>query len=86
MCDSLPQIQRHIFAFYKNLFGSKSITNVRLMDNFWDEPFYTSHNDSQTLELLFTEQELRKAILSLMHQEPLALMGLAFYSTNIFLI
>jgi hypothetical protein len=84
--DSLPQIQSHIFKFYRALFGQVGNKQASTQDNFWDDQFKIGLSDQLLLEQPFTKKNLGRLYLDLKLREPLDLMGLVSYFINIFLI
>jgi hypothetical protein len=82
MCDYLPQIQ----DFYVGLFGVDESKCASLQSNFWDPLYCVSVEDILLLEAPFTESEMRKTILILMHLGHQAQMDLVLFFTNISLI
>jgi hypothetical protein len=60
--DSLPQIQSHIFKFYRALFGQVGNKQASTQDNFWDDQFKIGLSDQLLLEQPFTKKKLREAV------------------------
>jgi hypothetical protein len=56
---SLSDIQKHIFDFYKSLFGSKGNKVARLDNQFWEDKYLLSDLNRQILSKPFTEEELK---------------------------
>jgi Reverse transcriptase (RNA-dependent DNA polymerase) len=59
---SLSDIQKHIFHFYKSLFGSKGNKVAKLDNQFWKDKYLLSDLDRQILSKPFTEEELKIAV------------------------
>jgi hypothetical protein len=62
MSDSFPQIEKHIIAFYKNLFGKRHDQQAFLYENFWDNKYLLHEQARNDLEKPFTLDELKEAV------------------------
>jgi hypothetical protein len=61
---TLPQIEKYIIDFYKQLFATSHDKQASLYPTFWDEQFLLSDSARLALEQPFTEDELKLVVFS----------------------
>lgn len=74
----------HVVEFYKSLFRAEPISGVSLEDNFWGEDDKINTQERESLEMPFSEEEIKKAIFESYADGAPGQMVFHLYSTIIF--